>query len=283
MIRPALIGLALLLAQPALAQERVLSIGGAVSEIVAALGQEGRLVARDTTTTYPPALSALPDVGYMRQLSPEGVLSVGPDLILMTEGAGPPETLATLRAAGIAMVEVPEGQTPAAVQEKIRVIAAALDVAEAGATLADQLGAEIAAATAQAAAEPGPKPRVLFILGNSGGRLTGAGTGTSAEAMIALAGGVNALEGFAGYKALSDEAIAAAAPDVLLVMDRGASDTSEGVSDDRDYLSHPAIAATPAGQAARVVRMEGMFLLGFGPRTAEAITALHAALHPKAP
>ena len=72
---------------------RVVSIGGAVTEIVYALGEEARLVARDTTSNYPPEATALPDVGYIRRLSPEGVMSVRPDLILSEEGAGPPEAL----------------------------------------------------------------------------------------------------------------------------------------------------------------------------------------------
>lgn len=263
------------------AQDRVLSIGGGVTEVVAALGEAGRLVGRDTTSTYPATVTALPDVGYMRALSPEGVLSVAPDLILLTEGAGPPETLETLRETGVKLVPVPEGHTPEAVLDKVRTVAAALGVAAKGEALAARLEAEMTAALAQVAQDSGPKPRVLFILSNAGGRLTGAGAGTSAAAMIALAGGQNALTGFDGYKALGDEAIATAAPEVILMMARTGEDA--GGHGAADLASHPALAATPAGQTGRVVRMDGMLLLGFGPRTPEAISALHAALAPKAP
>ncbi|WP_444462491.1 heme/hemin ABC transporter substrate-binding protein [Rhodobacter capsulatus] len=264
------------------AQDRVLSIGGGVSEVVFALGEEGRLVGRDTTTTFPPQAQALPDVGYMRQLSPEGVLSVSPDLILLTEGAGPPETLETLRGAGVAMATIPEGHSPAAVLAKVRAVAAALGVADKGRALAARIEAEMTEALATVARQTGPKPRVLFILSDTGGRLTGAGTGTSAQAMIALAGGENALSGFAGYKALGDEAIAAAAPEVILMMARNPA-AEPGGPGAAEVTTHPALAATPAGRAGRVVRLEGMFLLGFGPRTPQAITALHAALYPAAP
>ncbi len=263
-----------LLPQMAQAQERVLSIGGAVTEVIYRLGAQDRLVGRDMTSTYPEAATALPDVGYMRQLSPEGVLSVSPDLILMEGGAGPAETLATLAQTGVNIVTVPDGKTPEAVVQKVEIVAQALGAD--GAALAQELRAGFGAAQAEVARATGPKPRVLFILGNSGGRLTGAGAETAAQAMMALAGGVNALEGFSGYKALSDEALAAAAPEVILVMSRGAS---EGVGSDADYLAHPALAQTPAGQAGRVVRMEGSFLLGFGPRMPEAIVALHRALY----
>lgn len=264
------------------AQERVLAIGGSVTEVVYALGQEGRLVGRDTTSTFPPQAGALPDVGYMRALSPEGVLSVAPDLILMEAGSGPAETLATLAGAGVKTVTLPDGFSAESVSEKIRVVAAALGVPQRGAELVAGLEARMRAARDKVAAQTAPPPRVLFILGNSGGRLTGAGTGTAAQAMIELAGGVNALGDFAGYKALTDEAIAAAAPDVILAMERGDGGASEGVKSDDDYLSHPALLHTPAAQAGRVLRLPGMFLLGFGPRTPEAIEALHAGLFPAA-
>ena len=61
----------------AMAESRLLSIGGSVTEIVYALGEEGRLVGRDTTSSYPPEVTSLPDVGYMRALSPEGGCRLG--------------------------------------------------------------------------------------------------------------------------------------------------------------------------------------------------------------
>jgi ABC-type Fe3+-hydroxamate transport system substrate-binding protein len=58
---------------------RIVSVGGAVTEILYALGLEQRVIAVDTTSLYPPrALAEKPNVGYMRQLSPEGVLALGP-------------------------------------------------------------------------------------------------------------------------------------------------------------------------------------------------------------
>ncbi|AMY68765.1 heme/hemin ABC transporter substrate-binding protein [Frigidibacter mobilis] len=276
-----LLGAALaLLPFGAAAQERVLAIGGSVTEIVYMLGEQHRLVGRDTTSSYPPEAEALPDVGYMRQLSPEGVLSVSPELILMEAGAGPAETLDTLASAGVKTVTVPDEFSPAGVLAKVRSVAEALGVPEKGEALAADLDARMQETLAKVAAESGTAPQVLFILGNSGGRLMGAGRDTAAAAMIELAGGVSAIDSFAGYKALTDEAIAVAAPDVILAMERGEGAGAHG-SD--EYITHPALAQTPAGQGEHVVRMPGMFLLGFGPRTPEAIAALHAALYPDAP
>lgn len=257
----------------AAAQDRVLSLGGAVTEIVYGLGEQQRLVGRDMTSTWPAEAMALPDVGYVRALSPEGVLSVSPDLILMEEGAGPAETIEALRGAGVRLVTVPDVFTPEGVAQKVRVVAEALGVPDKGADLTARIEAAIDTARAHVAGDHGPKPRVLFILANSGGRLMGSGEQTAAASIIELAGGENAVTGFTGYKTLSDEAIAAAAPDVILMMDRG-----DGSDDSADLLAHPALANTPAGEKGAVVRLPGLLLLGFGPRTGEAIDMLHSAL-----
>jgi iron complex transport system substrate-binding protein len=255
------------------AEGGVLSIGGSVTEIVYALGEGDRLVARDTTSVHPPEAEDLPDVGYMRALSPEGVLSVDPGLVIAEEGAGPPETIAILEEAAIPMVTVPDGYDRAAVSAKIEVVAEALGVPEAGDALAARVDAALADAEARAALVGEPR-RVLFVLSVEGGRILASGTGTAAHGIIGLAGAENAVTEFEGYKPLTDEAVAAAAPDAILLMDRGDHATS-----DEALLSQPSIAATPAGEAGAVVRMDGLLLLGFGPRTPEAVTRLSEALY----
>lgn len=265
--------LAALAAPPALAgpAERVLSLGGAVTEIVHALGQGDRLVARDTTSSYPPSVTDLPDVGYVRALSPEGVLSVGPDLILAIEGSGPPEAMEVLRAADIALVTVPEGHDAPAILRKIEVVADALGVPEQGA----RLSAEVEAALADALRDSpdGVMPRVLFILSMEGGRIMAAGAETAAEGIITLSGGQNAMEGFSGYRQVSDEAILMADPDVILMMDR----SGDHAVDEARILSHPVLGRTRAAQSGAIIRQPGLLLLGFGPRTPEAVRALRRA------
>ena len=260
---------------PALADPaRIVGLGGTVSEIVAALGQEGRMVARDSTSTFPESLTALPDVGYVRALSPEGVLSVEPDLILADEGAGPAETVDVLKASGVAYVVVPDSFAPDGIAKKIEVIGAALGQQQAATDLAAKVDAGLAEARAKAEAIS-PKKRVLFILTLQGGRVMAAGEGSSAEAIIALAGGTNAATGFQGYKPMTDEAVLAAAPDAILMMDREGPRT---VSDD-DVKALPALADSPAVKSGAIIRMDGLKLLGFGPRTPEAATELRAALY----
>lgn len=249
---------------------RIVSVGGSVTEIVFALGQGHRLVARDTTSVYPPEALALPDVGYVRRLSPEGVLSVDPQLILAEEGAGPPETLALLGESQIPVELIPMGFDRAAVLAKITAVAAVLGVPEQGAELAQQVGTQIDAALAQADQAGLGGKRVLFVLSTQGGRIMAAGDNTAAAGIITMAGAQNAVQGIEGYKQLTDEALLTAAPDVILLMD---SKGPRAVTDE-DLFANPALLATPAGQARAVLRMEPLQLLGFSVRTGQAISAL---------
>lgn len=253
---------------------RLASIGGSITEIVFALGEESKLVARDSTSLYPEAAFRLPDVGYMRQLSPEGVLSVNPTGILALEGSGPKEAVDVLKKASIPYIEVPESFDHAGILAKVRAVGKALGVDAKAEELAASVDDKLKAAEALTADIPERK-RVLFILSMQGGKILASGSDTAADGIIKLSGAVNAVEGFTGYKQLSDEAALTAKPDVILMMAR----EGDHAAADTDLFAHPAIVSTPAGQNHRIIRMDGSFLLGFGPRTADAIHDLAGKLY----
>lgn len=259
---------------------RLVSIGGAVTEIVYALGEEGKLVGRDSTSVYPEAAMKLPDVGYMRQLAPEGVIATNPTAILAVEGSGPPETLAVLKQANIPFETVPETYDRAGILSKITAVGNFLGVPDKAAALSEKVSADLDAAVKDAESRPeSERKRVLFILSTQGGKILASGTGTAANGMIDLAGAVNATGTFPGYKPLTDEAIIEAKPDVVLMMSRSGG---HAASDD-ELFAHPALKLTPAAQTRSIVRMDGLHLLGFGPRTASAVRELNAAIYGKKP
>lgn len=252
---------------------RIVSVGGSLTEIVYALGAQEMLAARDQTSTYPDAVKRLPDIGYMRQLAPEGVLSVNPSGILLLEGSGPPDTLDVLKKASVPMVVVPETFTGESVGRKIEIVGKALGLEDKARTLAADVSRDIEAA-GKTASGHNPRKRVLFVLSAPGGRMMASGTGTAANGMIVLAGGVNAITEYQGYKQLTDEAVEKAAPDLILMMDMGADAMTP-----ETLLKNTLIAATPAGRDRNVVSMDGAYLLGFGPRTGAAIRELSAKLY----
>ncbi len=258
-------------ADPAL---RVVSVGGAITETIYALGAEGGLVGVDTSSLYPSAATKLPQVGYARTLSAEGVLSLRPTLLLLTSEAGPPAVLRQLKEAGVPTVTIPAGHGVTEAADKVRKVAAALGQDGLGEKLATQLLDEARAVSDKIAALK-TKPRVLFLYARSGGTLNVAGADTAADAMIAAAGGVNAVTGYTGYKPLTAEAAVAAAPDVILVTTTGLE--SLGGAD--KLFALPALAPTPAARSHRVAAMDDLLLLGFGPRTGQALRELATALH----
>jgi iron complex transport system substrate-binding protein len=251
---------------------RLVSIGGSLTEIIYALGEEDRLVARDQTATYPPEALAIPDVGYMRALAPEGVLSVSPTALLVIDGSGPPEALDVLSHAGVAYQSVPETFSHQGILTKVRAVGQALDVEGKAEALASELDIALKAVEARTAAIAKRKS-ILFVLTAEGGKIQASGTGTAAAGIIELAGATNAITDYSGYKTLTEEAIIAANPDVILMMDRGGSDA--------DLLDNPAIALTTAGQTGALNRLDGAYLLGFGPRTPAAVTELVDLLYGK--
>jgi len=252
---------------------KIAAIGGSITEIVYALVEEKRLVARDSTSNYPKAALALPDVGYMRALSPEGVLSVNPTGILALHGSGPKEAVDVLKKTSIPFVEVPEHYSHDGILEKVRIVGKALGVDAKAEVLAKELDAKLTSAEKQTASIKERK-RILFVLSLQGGKILAAGSETAAAGMVKLAGGVNAVDGFSGYKQMSDEAIITAKPDVILMM----SNAGPPVSDD-ELFGNPSIASTPAGTARKLIRIDGGYLLGFGPRTADAIHDLAVSLY----
>jgi iron complex transport system substrate-binding protein len=257
---------------------RIVSIGGAVTEILYALGLEQRIVAVDATSFYPPqALRDKPNVGYFRQLSPEGVLGLNPSLILAIEGAGPKDAVTVLKASGVDFVPVPDHFTGAGIVEKIRIVAAATGVAQRGECLADAVAADLDALEGLRKGIEQPA-RALFLLSFVDKRAQVAGRATAADGIMRLAGAANAITEFEGYKPVSDEAIIAAQPDAILAMQRNAYPL-----DARTVFAHQAFALTPAAKRQAFMAMNGLYLLGFGPRTALAARDLAAQLYPGLP
>lgn len=273
---PALIGVAAGLAtarvSPA-APARLVTVGGAVTETVFALGAGDRVVAVDSTSRFPAAARNLPQVGYLRSLAPEGLISISPDLLLLSHEAGPPQALAVLRAAGAPLVIVPDEAGAEGTLRKITAVAAALGLD--GTPVADAVMEDWRALDAPLA---GLRPvRALFVLSAARGAPLASGRATHADAMLRAAGAENVAMAFSGYRPLSAEAAAELAPDVIVMMEHALAEAG-GI---RSVLRIPALAATPAAASERVIALDGSYLLNFGPRAAHARRDLAALFHPR--
>jgi len=257
---------------------RILCIGGDITEIAYALGAGDRIAAVDTTSQFPPqALKEKVSVGYMRALSSEGVISVGATLVLASERAGPPEVVKTLKASSVPYVEVPDEFSPEGVVKRIRLIARAIGAEPEGERVARDVTAGFAALATLRGSVKRPL-RVLFVLGVQNGRIMVGGKGTSADAVLALAGADNAAASVNGFRPVGDEAVVEMAPDAIVGMRRTSDNDAHDLS---QLLALKGVQSTPAGAAKRLILMDGAYLLGFGPRLPDAARDLMRALYPE--
>ncbi len=254
--------------------QRIVSADGSLTEIIYALKQESRLVGVDTTSGYPASARALPQIGYKRNISAEGVLSLAPEVLIATEDSGPDKILRQIEAAGVKLVRYSATPSLDAVREKVLGVAQLLNKTPEGERLWQTIESDVSRVR-QHISNIDEKVKVLFILSMASGSPVVSGTDTHAAKIIALAGGVNAAKGFSGYKPMPLEAVIAAQPDILLMMDRGGD---HGAS--QSILQGHGFEMTPAGKNHRLVTMDGMLMLGFGPRIAQAISELNHAFYP---
>lgn len=261
--------------------QRWVSAGGALSEWISALGGEPRLVGVDTTSQHPESLKALPSIGYQRQLSSEGILSLRPDLLVGTEEMGPPPVLAQIRKAGVRVELLSSKADLAAVDANLKQLGTLLGAEQKAAQLAagyhQQL--EVLQVQVKQAQASHKAPGVLLLVGHAGAKPLIAGQGTAGDWLLRQAGARNLAE-HQGYKNFSNEALAALDPDVVVFSDRAL------VGDQALQAllkENPALAASRAAQEKRLVSLDPTLLVGgLGPRLPMALQDLAAAFYPAA-
>lgn len=253
---------------------RLVTISGAITEAVYAIGAEGQLVGTDTTSLFPAAAQQTPKVGYLRQLSAEGLMSLKPDVVITTSEAGPPVVLEQLRAAGVRLELLKSTYTWDDVGTKVRAVGRAARRDAAADTLQKKLEEDWRVLQREIAGDQRTKPRVLFMFSPTNTPQV-SGQGTAADAMIRLAGGINAMTSFQGYRPMTAEAMASAAPDLILTTDQGL-ETAAGAD---KFWQRPELKLTPAYRKRALISQDALLLLGFGPRLPQAVRELHARLH----
>lgn len=254
----------------------IIALDGPLTEIVFALGAGDRVVASDSSSTYPEAVAELPQVGYVRSLSAEPVLAMAPSLILTTDSAGPPEAVEQLRESGVTVVQFTAPETVDESYQLVRDVAAALGLEAAGEDLVAKMEADLAEAQ-ELLAGTETTPRVMFIYARGMDTVMAAGSGTSVDVMFELSGLENAVTEWEGYQPLTAEGAVTVSPDGLLLFDSGLA----SVGGAEGLLGVPGLAETPAGENMTIHSMDGLKLTGLGPRLGEAVIELIQLFHPE--
>ncbi len=240
---------------------RVAVAGGSITEIIYALGAQDKIVAVDRTSNFPQAATRLPSIGYVRAVSAEGLLALNPTLVLGEHDMGPGEVVEQVRKAGLPVVVLPEVHTVQGIYEKVACIAQIMDAqANAVAKLRDAMDGMVHQLQVD---KGGERPRVGILLSLADGVPTGGGRDTSAHGVLTMAGANNVFAGFSGWKPISLESMAESDPEFIVMPVRGI----EAAGGREAVLAHPSVRLTKAGKNARIIAVDGMTLLGFGPRT----------------
>ena len=242
---------------------RVVVAGGSLTEIIYYLEANKNLVARDLTSNYPPEARALPSIGYVRNLSAEGLLSLMPTLILGEADAGPPNVLDQLRNIMVDFRIVPGTHDVQGIIKKTICIGEILGVDDELLTSKiKELRSDIETLKNTTDFNK-PKKKILLILMIRGTSPIIAGSNTAGDGFIKMTGNLNAVHDVNGWKPIGTENILAIDPDVIIITKRGFS----GFKNTNDFLVQNGLSLTKAGKTGSLIVADTMEMLGFGPRT----------------
>jgi iron complex transport system substrate-binding protein len=263
--------------------ERVVCIGQALNEIIYALGAQQSLVGVDLSSTYPPQIKQLPNVGYHRALSAEGILSLKPTLIIHDNNIGPENVVRQLQELQVPMKTFQaKNDSVDGLKALLREVGSYFHREQRAEELCAKIDRDMTAA-AQDVRRYGERPRVAVIhfgrasnvylvVGNGGG-----GDASTAGKMVEMAGGQMALQKSGMQQMTSPEIIAQSNPDVILMTEYGFDRL--GSSDAAKTL--PGVAQTNAARNHRIYRVPEHELMYFGPDTGQNVIELAKLIHKK--
>lgn len=260
-----------------------LDISGTIAATVFGLGLGDNIVGRDTSTAFE-GTEELPIVlksGHT--LNAEAILELAPTVVLTDTSIGPKEVRQQLRDAGVPVVMISSDRRIHNIDQLFDEVSTALGVPSRGEALTDRVLADIESARAEVAqiapAEASARPRMLFLYARGTANVYYIfGHDSGADSLIEAIGAVDVATeiGWEGMKPMTAEALAAAKPDVIVMMSEGLASVG-GIDGLIERI--PAVAQTPAGEHGRVIDMDDTEVLGFGPRTGDVIRALARALY----
>lgn len=257
--------------------QRWVSAGGSVSEWIVELGGNSHLVAVDTTSQHPASLEQLPKIGYQRQLSAEGILALGPDLLVGTEEMGPPPVLEQLRRASVRVEVLSSEASLSALEKNLNHMGAWLgDPGQAKQRFA-AFSADLQKLSKRLASNKDEAPKVLLLVGGAGDRPLVAGSDTVGAWLLAQAGAKN-LATHTGYKPLSNEMLVGLNPSFIVIADRRAN----GPAAAQAFIAqNPGLANSRAAKEKHLLPLDATLLVGgLGPRLPAAAEALANTFHP---
>ena len=259
---------------PAGDSSRVVAAGGSIAEMLYSLGAGNLLVAVDSTASYLPETVSLPSVGYVRNLSAEGILALKPSLILGEHDMGPAEVLNQISSVEVEVKRIDERHSTQGIIDKFVCIARILGKEDAAQDILRGQLAEVVTSLEKANEAGADLPRAALVLNFVDNQPIVAGANTSGDGLLRMAGAQNIFSDIEGWKPLSRELLIAANPEHLVVTERAL----KSIGGLEGMLSDPLLASTDALSDDNVHAYGGMSLLGFGLQTLEVALSLKKAI-----
>jgi iron complex transport system substrate-binding protein len=248
---------------------KIITAGGTITEVVSELGFAEDIIATDITSTYPAKMQELPSIGYRNQIKAEGILALGPDLVLAEEGYMSEDVVKQLEAAGLQIRFFKKPTDISGTYRIVTEIADFLEVPDKGKAINASIEADMKELGNYLQDQPA-KPNMAFVMARGQEMIFVAGEETFAESMINMAGIEHVGKGFKDFIPLTPEALVSMNPDYLLFFDSGIQSIGgmDGVKNIRG------IENTNAFKENRIISLDGQYLSGFGPRVGKAALEL---------
>lgn len=265
--------------------DRVVAVdlAGSIAASVWGLGFGDTLVGVDQSTTFAGAEDIDTVTSGGHTVNAEAIIGLDPDVVITDGTVGPRDVVEQLRDVGITVVFVHNEASFDGAQELVRQVAAVYGAESAGEELAERIAQDVNDTVAEVAelAPTAEDDRVrmlfLYLRGNAGVYYL-FGEESGADDLIDALGGVDVAGelGWEGMRPMTDEALVAADPDLILTMTGGIESVGgvDGLLEEK-----PAVALTAAGEHRRIVDMDDGAILSFGPRSAEVVDALARAIY----
>ena len=243
---------------------RVVVAGGSITEIIYFLNLDKYLTAVDVTSNFPDKAKNLPSIGYVRNLSTEGILSLNPTLFLGENDMGPPIVLEQLKETALDIRIIPEQHSANGILEKVYCVGEimGLEISQIKDKTID-LNKNVNRLYELTDKGILKSTRVMFVLNMRGNSPIVAGKGTSGNGFISIIGCKNAFDNVQGWKPISEESVLNVNPDYIILPNK---DIHKSSTID-NILDNPIFMNTEAGKNKNFIFEDAMAMLGFGPRT----------------